>query len=194
MLGARITSRCSGRSRLTCGEIVVGDLAQAAAELGGDADAVELGVFVHDGEDGVDVVREQLGRHLLEIRRVLDDAAQALGNARRGRKTERRGVALDVMRGAEQLVAPLLGEAVVADGDIGGRQPVDLGRHPVLELAGEARKRLLGAGDRIVHVLFVDPAQNLAQRIGLRDHLMRGEGLDLDVSCAVLRHDACLVG
>ncbi|MGY4596384.1 hypothetical protein ACVWXL_004130 [Bradyrhizobium sp. GM22.5] len=65
------------------GEIVVGDLAQAPAEFGGDADAVELGVLVHDGKDGVDVVREQLGRYLFEIGRVLDDAAQALGYARR---------------------------------------------------------------------------------------------------------------
>ncbi|MGY4416738.1 hypothetical protein ACVWW4_008474 [Bradyrhizobium sp. LB7.1] len=111
-----------GAVAVDLGEIVVGDLAQAPAELGGDADVVELGVLVHDGEDGVDVVREQLGRHLFEIWRMLDDAAQALGNSRRRRIAEGRGIALDVVRGAKELVAPVLGEAVVPDGDVGGRQ------------------------------------------------------------------------
>ncbi|MGY4468853.1 hypothetical protein ACVWWK_004562 [Bradyrhizobium sp. LB9.1b] len=54
---------------------------------------------------------------------MLDDAAQALGNSRRRRIAEGRGIALDVVRGAKELVAPVLGEAVVPDGDVGGRQP-----------------------------------------------------------------------
>ena len=37
---------------------------------------------------------------------------------------------------------------------------------------------------------FLDPTQDFPQRIRLRDQLMRGEGLDLDVPCAVLRHDS----
>jgi hypothetical protein len=43
---------------------------------------------------------------------MLDDAAQALGNSRRRRIAEGRGIALDVVRGAKELVAPVLGEAV----------------------------------------------------------------------------------
>ena len=64
-----------GAVAVDVGEIVVGDLAQTAAELGRDADPVEPGVLVHDGENGVDVVREQLGRDLFQRGRVLDDAA-----------------------------------------------------------------------------------------------------------------------
>jgi len=62
-----------------------------------------------------------------------------------------------------------------------------LHRHPYgryLLLSQSAFLSGLGAADRIVHVLFLDAAQDFPQRIGLRDHLMRGEGLDLDVSCA----------
>ena len=36
--------------------------------------------------------------------------------------------------------------------------------------------------------------QVITQRIGLRDHVVGGKGFDLNVSGAVLGHDACLDG
>ena len=82
-------------------EIFVGDAAQLPAQFARHADGVELGALVHDGLNGVDVMRDQIGRHLGEIGRVLDDPAQALGGGAGGRETEGGGVALDVMGGAE---------------------------------------------------------------------------------------------
>ena len=86
-------------------EIFVGDAAQLPAQFAGGADGVELGAFAHDGLNGIDVMRDQLRRHLAEIGRVLDDPAQAVGRGTGGGKAEGGGVALDVMRGAEQLLA-----------------------------------------------------------------------------------------
>ncbi len=66
---------------------------------------VRPGALAHDGLNGIDVMRDQIGRHLVEIGRVLDDPAQALGGGASGGKSERGGVALDVMGGAKQLFA-----------------------------------------------------------------------------------------
>jgi len=74
---------------------------------------------------------------------------------------------------------------------VGRRQPVGLDRHPGLEFARQAGKRFFRARDRIVEIveiLFGDTPQHLAQRVGLRDHVVIGEGLDLDVAL-VDRHD-----
>ena len=186
MLGARMASRCSGRSRLACSEVFVGDAAQLPAQLAGHADGVELGALAHDRLDGIDVMRDQIGRHLVEIGRVLDDPAQAFGGGAGGRISEGGGVALDVMGGAKQLFARVAGKAVLENGGVSRREPVGFDRHPVLEFAGQAGQGLFRARDRIVEILFVDTAQHLAQRIGLRDHVMVGEGLDLE------RRRACL--
>ena len=105
MLGARIASRCSGRSRLTWVRIFVGDAAQLPAQFAGRHGGVELGALAHDRLDGVDMMRDQVGRHLVEIGRMLDDPAQALGGGAGGGKAEGGGVALDVMGGAKQLFA-----------------------------------------------------------------------------------------
>src|SRR6266404_570817 len=86
-------------------EIFVGDAAQLAAQFAGHAGGVELGALAHDGLNGVDMMRDQVGRHLIEIRRVLDDPAEALGGGASGRVSEGGGVALDVMGGAKQLLA-----------------------------------------------------------------------------------------
>jgi hypothetical protein len=51
------------------------------------------------------MMRDQLGRHLIEIRRVLDDPAEALGGGAGGRVSESGGVALDVVGGSKQLLA-----------------------------------------------------------------------------------------
>ena len=87
------------------GEVLVGDAAQLPAQFAGHADGVELGALAHDRLNGVDVMRDQVGRHLVEIGRVLDDPAQALGGGARGRVSEGGGVALDVMGGAKQFFA-----------------------------------------------------------------------------------------
>ena len=126
-------------------------------------------------------MRDQIGRHLVEIGRVLDDPAQALGGGAGRRETEGGGVALDVMGGTEQFVARGFRKAVLEDGGVGRREPVGFDFHPVPEFAGQAGQRLFRARDGIVEILFGDAPQHLAQRIGLGDHVMIGEGLDLDV-------------
>ena len=83
----------------------VGDAAQLPAQLARHGDGVELGAFAHDRLNGVDVMGDQVGRHLVEVGRVFDDAAQAFGGSAGGREAERGGVALDVMGGAKQLFA-----------------------------------------------------------------------------------------
>ena len=181
-----------GAVAIGVGEIFVGDAAQLPAQFAGDADGVELGALAHDGLDGVDVMRDQFGRHLVEIGRMFDDPAQAFGGGAGGRESECRGIALDVMGGAKQFLAGRVGEAVAENGGMGRREPVGLDRHPVLEFAGQAGKRLFGARHGIVEILFGDPPQHLAQRIGLRDHVMVGEGLDLRASRLFFRHDGSL--
>src|SRR6266404_4526769 len=86
-------------------EVFVGDAAQLSAQFAGHAGGVEPGALAHDGLNGVDMMRDQLGRYLIEIRRVLDDPAEALGGGASGRVSEGGGVALDVMGGAKQLLA-----------------------------------------------------------------------------------------
>ena len=120
---------------------------------------------------------DQVGRHLGKFGRVLDDPAQALGGGAGGRVAEGGGVALDIMGGAKQLFAVLVRKAVLQNGGVRGREPVGLDRHPVLEFARQAGKGLFRALDGIVEILFLDAPQHLAQRIGLRDHVMVGEGL-----------------
>jgi len=84
-------------------EVFVGDAAQLPAQLARHGHGVELGVLVHDRLNGIDVMRDQVGRHRAEIGRVLDDPAQAFGGGARGRVAEGGGIALDVVGGAEQL-------------------------------------------------------------------------------------------
>ena len=101
----------------------------------GHAGGVELGALAHDGLNGVDVMRDQVGRHLVQIGRVFDDAAQAFGGSAGGGESEGGSVALDVVGGAKQLFARGLGKAVLENGGVSGREPVGFGRHPVLEFA-----------------------------------------------------------
>src|ERR1700723_2678020 len=94
-------------------EVFVGDGAQLPAQFAGGADRVRLGAFAHDGLNGIDVMRDQVGRHLVEIGRVLDDPAQAFGGGAGGRKSEGGGVALDIMGGAKKLAAVGAGKTVL---------------------------------------------------------------------------------
>src|SRR3982074_2159932 len=92
-------------------KIFVGNAAQLSAQLAGRADGVELGPVPHDRLNGVDMMLDQLGGHLLEIRGVLDDPAQAVGGRSGGGVSESGGIAPDVMGGTKQLLAGGLGEA-----------------------------------------------------------------------------------
>ena len=65
------------------GEIFIGNLPQAPAQLARRSHRIEHGVIVHDRQDRVDVMLDQLGRHLTEIGCMLDDPAQAFGSRRR---------------------------------------------------------------------------------------------------------------
>ena len=167
-------------------QIFVGDAAQLPAQFARHRGGIEPGALAHDRLDRVDMVGDQVRGHLLEIGRVLDDPAQAVGGGAGRGIAEGGGIALDVMSGAKQLFAAVVGEAVLENGGVRGGEPVGLDRHPVLEFAGQAGERLFRARDRIVEILFGNTPQHLAQRIGLRDHVMVGEGLDLE------RRRACL--
>src|SRR4029077_19574918 len=101
-------------------EILVSDAAQAPAELACHADRVELGALSHDGLDGVDMVRNQLGRHPGKVGGVLDDPAKAFGGGAGRGEAESGGASLDVVGGAEEFVARGVGEAVREEGG-GGR-------------------------------------------------------------------------
>src|SRR6202021_3098118 len=90
-------------------EVFVGDTAQLPAQFAGHADGVELGAPAHDGLNGVDVMRDQLGRYLVELGRVFDDPAKAVGGGAGGRVTESGGAALDVMGGTKQVVGGDIG-------------------------------------------------------------------------------------
>ena len=66
--------------------------------------------------------------------------------------------------------------------------------HRLIEAAGiQARNVLdLGAGNGIVEIPLGNTPQHLAQRIGLRDHVMIGEFLDLQGAARFSRHDGFL--
>ena len=117
------------------GEILVGDRAQPAAQLLLHTEFVDTGVLAHDRLNRLDVIVDQLGRHLGEIRRVFDDAAQAVGGGSGGRIAEGRRFALDVMGGAKQFFARGLGEAVLLHIDVSVGEPLAFDRHPVAKLA-----------------------------------------------------------
>ena len=63
---------------------------------------------------------------------------------------EGRGLALDVVSGAEQLVMGFFGEAEPLDVLPRGVEPLALGMHPVGEFVRQLRQRRFGARDRIV--------------------------------------------
>ena len=105
-------------------KIFVGDLTQPPAQFVGNGSAVELGVIVHDGPDRIDMMGDQFARHLFEVGRVLDEAAQAFGCGCRRRISEGCGVALDIVGGAEELLASFRCEAVLEQGGMGRREPV----------------------------------------------------------------------
>jgi len=58
--------------------------------------------------------------------------------------------------------------------------------------AAEVFQRLLRARDGIVEVAFGNAQQHLAQRVGLRDHVMIAVALDLDRAGLFFRHDHSL--
>jgi hypothetical protein len=63
-------------------QIFVRDLAQAPAQFASHCRGIELGMVAHDRLNGIDVMQDQFGRHLVEIGRVLDDPAQAFRGGR----------------------------------------------------------------------------------------------------------------
>jgi hypothetical protein len=138
-------------------------------------------MLAHDRQDGRDVALDQVGRHPGEVRRMLDQSAKALGRGRCHRIAECRGMSLDVMSGAKQLVAGFRGHAVAHQLRMRRGQAVALHRHPTLEFAGQFGERPLGARDGIVMLACVERAQRVAQRVRLGDDLMLGIGLDLEV-------------
>src|ERR1700738_1592127 len=92
-----------GAVAIGVGEEYVRDAAELLAQCARGHGSVELGALPPDRLNGVDVVRDQIRWHGVEIRGVFDDAAQALGGGTGGREPERGGVALDVVSGAKQL-------------------------------------------------------------------------------------------
>src|SRR5258705_8939681 len=137
----RRDARCEDRFEVlrtvavSVNKIFIRDAAQLSTEFAGHAHGVELGALAHDRLNGVDMMRDQIARHLVKIGRVLDDPAEALGGGASGRVSESSGVALDVMGSAKQLLAGEFRKTVLANCRVGGREPVGFDRHPVLEIA-----------------------------------------------------------
>ena len=92
-------------------EEFVGDFAQPLRQRAGDVGEVGAGMFADDGAHGVDVLVDERDRDARDLRRVLEQPAQAFGDAGDLGIAERRGFAFDVVGGAEQRVVRLLGEA-----------------------------------------------------------------------------------
>src|SRR5258708_6397734 len=88
-----------GAVAIGVGEEYVRDAAELLAQRARGYGGVELGALAHDRLNGVDVVRDQIRWHGVEIGGVLDDAAQAFGGGAGGREAEGGSVALDVMGG-----------------------------------------------------------------------------------------------
>src|SRR5258708_24360931 len=107
-----------GTVAIGVGEVGVGDAAQLPAQFARHADGVEAGALAHDRLDGVDVMCDQVGRHLVKIGGVFDDPAQAFSGGAGGRVSEGSGVALDVMGGAKQLCARQVSKAVFENRDV----------------------------------------------------------------------------
>src|SRR5664279_250532 len=105
-----------GTVAIGASEVFVRDAAQLPAQFVGHADGIELGALAHDRLNGVDMMRDQVGRHLVEFGRVLDDPAEAFGSGAGGRVAEGGGVTLDVMGGAKQLFAGVVGKSAAENG------------------------------------------------------------------------------
>ena len=115
----------------------------------------------------------------VDVGRVLDQPAQAVGGRRHQRKTEGRGFALDVVGGVEQRFLVGLGEAGFDDGVARLVEPLAFGFHPVDEFARQLGQRLFGARDRIVFAGQIRPRRDrLAQLVFRRDDLVVAVGRD----------------
>lgn len=101
------------------GQVIVGDFVQVVVQFGGDVDVVELGVFVDDCQDGVDVVCEQFGWYFFEIWGMFDDLVQVFGDVGGCWKIECCGIVFDVVGGVKQFVVVWFGEVIGVDCGIG---------------------------------------------------------------------------
>src|SRR3981189_932861 len=104
---ARCEDRLEGLGTVAIGvsKIFIRDAAQLSTEFARHAHGVELGALAHDRLNSVDMMRDQIGRHLVKIGRVLDDPAEALGGGASGRVSESGGAALGVLGRAKKLPA-----------------------------------------------------------------------------------------
>ena len=111
---------------------------------------VGTGVFADDGAHGIDVLVDELDRDVGHVRGVLEQPAQALGDAGDFGIAERGGLALDVVGGAKQRVVRLLGKAQRADVLARAFRDARIPLHPAGELGRQLDQRRFGARDRIV--------------------------------------------
>ena len=95
-------------------------------------------IFAGDGAHGVDVLVDERERNARHLRRMLEQPAKALGDAGHRGIAERGGLALDVVRGAEQLLVRLLGEALAHDVLARRFEAFAFGVHPGGELGSKA--------------------------------------------------------
>ncbi len=82
-------------------EKLVGDFAEPPCQRAGDISEINAGIFANDGAHGVDVLVDERQRDALHVGRMFEQAAQALDHPGGTRITECRGLALDVVGGAE---------------------------------------------------------------------------------------------
>ena len=142
-------------------------------ERAGDIGEIGPGVFASDRAHGIDVLVDELDRDALDLRGVFEEPAQAVGDAGGRGIAERRSLALDVVRGAEQRLVRLLGKALPRDVLAHRFEALAFGVHPRGELGRKLDQRRFGARDRIV-VGFRGRRDGLAQFVRRRDHFMIG--------------------
>jgi len=102
--------------------------------------ALGVAVLADDGAHRIDVLIDQRKRNATMIVRELEQPAQTVGDRGGERKAQRRGLALDVMAGAEQRLALLHRQPVLPN--VGARlvELLAFVVHPAAEFGGQLRQ------------------------------------------------------
>ena len=170
----------------------VGDVPQLFGKLRRILPHVAARVAVEDRLDGVDMLVHQPKRQLRDVRRMLDQAAQAVGDGRDQRIAEGRRLTLDVVRGAEQHVLVARSDAGGLDGVARRIEAHAFVVHPHREIRREFRERGFRALHRIEGGLFagLEFLHRLLELVRRHDHFMIGEGRDRSEIGLLLTHRA----
>ncbi len=114
-------------------EKLVGHLAEPLGDGLRQVDEIGSAVFAHHGTESIDMLVDQRKRNPRQVRAVFKQPAQAFCDPGQSRIAESGGLSLDVVGGAEQFVAGLLGK-IFRDLAACRFKPLAFRQHPVAEL------------------------------------------------------------